>query len=143
MCERVDDFKSLKPLSPSYFMEIFLSILASCGNPLVTSHRIVGGAVATHGAYPWQVYSKTCVKRLLSKRPKMNFKTKYRLMQVKSIAECSKGSILQYLRPSLTYHLSLRSLFVYFSGRFTQVSLYHTYSLCSDRFTTGVCNTCG
>ena len=35
----------------------------------------------------------------------------YRLMQVKSIAECShsNGSILQYLLPSLSYHLS-RSL---------------------------------
>ena len=30
-------------------------------------------------------------------------KTNYRLMQVKSIAECSKGSILQYFRPSLIY----------------------------------------
>ena len=29
------------------------------------------------------------------------------LMQVKSIAECSKGSILQYFRPSFSYHLSL------------------------------------
>ena len=47
------------------------------------------------------------------------------LMQVKSIAECSKGSILQYFRPSLSYHLSLRSLFCLFlSGRFTQVLLY-------------------
>ena len=35
-------------------------------------------------------------------------------MQVKSIAECSKGSILQYFRPSLMYHLSLRSLFCLF-----------------------------
>ena len=36
------------------------------------------------------------------------FKTNYRLMQVKSIAECTKGSILQYFRPSLSYlyHLS-------------------------------------
>ena len=32
-------------------------------------------------------------------------------MQVKGIAECSKGSILQYIWPSLSYHLSLRSLF--------------------------------
>ena len=31
-------------------------------------------------------------------------------MQVKIIAECSKGSILQYFRPSLSYHLSLRPL---------------------------------
>ena len=29
------------------------------------------------------------------KETKIGFKTKYRLMQVKSIAECSKGSILQ------------------------------------------------
>ena len=58
------------------------------------------------------------------KDPKMFFKTNYRLMQVKSIAECSKGSILQYFRPSLSYHLSLRSLFCLFlSGRFTQVLL--------------------
>ena len=36
-----------------------------------------------------------------------------------------KGSILQYFRPSLSYHLSLRSLFCLFlSGRFTQVLLY-------------------
>ena len=33
---------------------------------------------------------------------KLIFKTNYRLMQVKSIAECSKESILQYLRPSLS-----------------------------------------
>ena len=35
------------------------------------------------------------------------------------MAECSKGSILQYFRPSLSYHLSLRSLFCLFlSGNF-------------------------
>ena len=46
-------------------------------------------------------------------------------MQVKSIAECSKESILQYFRPSLSYHLSLRSLFCLFlSGRLRQVLLY-------------------
>ena len=35
-------------------------------------------------------------------------------MQVKSIAECSKVTILQYFWPSLSYHLSLRSLFCLF-----------------------------
>ena len=30
-------------------------------------------------------------------------------MQVKSIAECFNGSILQYFRSSLSYHLSLRT----------------------------------
>ena len=57
---------------------------------------------------------------------KLVFKTNYRLMQVKSISECSKGSILQYFWPSLSYHLSLRFLFCLFlSGCFTQVLLYH------------------
>ena len=47
------------------------------------------------------------------------------LMQGKCIAECSKGSILQYFRPSLSYYLSLMSLFCLFlSGRLTQVLLY-------------------
>ena len=61
-----------------------------------------------------------------SKRgPNCFFKTDYRLMQDKSIAECSKGSILQYFRPSLSYHLSLISLFCLFlSGRLRQVLLY-------------------
>ena len=54
-------------------------------------------------------------------------KTNYRLMQVKSIAECSKGSILQYFRPSLTYHLSFNNkIFVLsiLSDRLRQVWLY-------------------
>ena len=71
------------------------------------------------------LYSKTCLKWPLSKRPKLFFKTNYRLMQVKSIAECSKGSILQYFGPSLNYHLSLRSSFCLFlSGRLRQDLLY-------------------
>ena len=49
-------------------------------------------------------------------------------MQVKDIAECSKGSILQYFGPSLSYHLSLRSMFclpVFWIGSFSQVLLYN------------------
>ena len=53
------------------------------------------------------------------KDPKLVFKTNYRLMQVRSIAECSKGSILQYFRPALR---SLLCLFL--SGNFTQVLLF-------------------
>ena len=70
-------------------------------------------------------YSKTWVKRPLSKGPKLDFKPNYRLMQVKCIAKRSKWSILQTLRPSFSYHLSLSSLFCLFlSGRFTQDLLY-------------------
>ena len=39
-------------------------------------------------------------------------------MQVKSIVECSKRSILQYFWPSLSYHLSLRFLFCLFEWLF-------------------------
>ena len=49
-------------------------------------------------------------------------------MQVKSIAECSPWSILQYFRPLLSYHLSLTPLFfVFLSGRLRQVLLYNNY----------------
>ena len=66
------------------------------------------------------------VKPVLSGHPKrmpiLVFKTDYLLMQVKSIAECSKGSILQYFRPSLRYHLSLTSLLgLFLRGRLKQV----------------------
>ena len=50
----------------------------------------------------------------LKKTKKLVSKTNYLLMQVKGIAECSEGSILQYFWPSLSYHLSLRSLFCLF-----------------------------
>ena len=58
------------------------------------------------------------VKPVLSghskERQKMVFNTNFRLMQVKSIAECSKGSILQYFQPSLSGHFPLRPLFYLF-----------------------------
>ena len=38
------------------------------------------------------VYSKTCVKRPLSRRPKIGFQDQLLLMQVESVAECSKGA---------------------------------------------------
>ena len=59
------------------------------------------------------------------KDQKLVIKTNYRLKQVKSFAECSKVSILQYCRPSFGYHLSLRSLFcLILSGRLRHVLLY-------------------
>ena len=74
---------------------------------------------------------KNCHKRPLKKDQKWAFKTNYRLMQVKSIAGCSKGSILQYFRPSLSYHFSLRSLFCLFlHGRFRLVLQYHYTMVC-------------
>ena len=64
-------------------------------------------------------YSKTCVKRPLSKDQNLVFKTNYCLIQVKSIAEY----ILQYFQPSLSYNLSLRSCLSILSDCLTQVLL--------------------
>ena len=49
----------------------------------------------------------------------MVFNTDYHLMQDKSIAEFSKGCILQYVIPTLSYQLSFSPLFCLFlSDRF-------------------------
>ena len=71
------------------------------------------------------MYNRQCVilfmytvKPTLSGHSKRTPKS---LMQVKSIAECSKGSVLQHFRPSLSYHSPLRPLFCLF---FRQGLLY-------------------
>ena len=66
-------------------------------------------------------YSKTCVKQSLSKRPQIGFQDQLLLNAGQNYCRM----ILQYFPPSLSYHLSFRSLFYLFlSGRFTQVLLY-------------------
>ena len=49
-------------------------------------------------------------------------------MQVKSIAECFKGSILQYFQPTLSYHLSLRTLVLKYLfltlSKYIHISMY-------------------
>ena len=62
-------------------------------------------------------YSKTCVKRPLSKRPKIGFQDQLSLSLNAGQKYCS--SILQYFRPSLSYHFCL-----FLIGSFTQVELY-------------------
>ena len=62
------------------------------------------------------LYSETCVKWPLSKRPKIGFQDQL------SLYTCQK----QYFRPSWSYQLFFRSLFrLFLSGRFTHVLLYH------------------
>ena len=52
------------------------------------------------------------------------------LMKVKSIAECSKGSILQYFLPALRDNWSRKPIFGLFeSGSLTQVLLYMIFSI--------------
>ena len=66
-------------------------------------------------------YCKTCVKQPLSKRlEEIGFQDQLSLNLGQKYCR-----MLQYFRPSLSYCLSLRSLFcLFFSGRFTQFLLY-------------------
>ena len=57
---------------------------------------------------------------------KLVFKTSYRLMQVKNwFSSIAVKGILQFFRPSLSYHLLLRTMFcLFWSDQFTQILLY-------------------
>ena len=67
-------------------------------------------------------YSKTCVKRTLSKRPTIRFQDQLSLNAGQKHCRIEHSAIL---RPSLSYHLPIGSLFCLFlSCRYTQVLLY-------------------
>ena len=69
-------------------------------------------------------YSKTCLKQPLKKKTKIGFQDQLLLNAGQKYCRSTKGSILQYCRPLLSYHLSLRSLFCLFlSGCLRQVLL--------------------
>ena len=75
------------------------------------------------------------VKPVLSgyskRRPKIGFLDRLSLLINAGLKYCRmlQESILQYVRPSLSYNLSLRSLFCLFlSGRLRQVLLYSVLS---------------
>ena len=71
------------------------------------------------------IYSKTCVKQPLSKRPKMVFKTSYRLMQVNSIGEYS-ALLLIFIKLLLVIKISVLSIFEWpFYAGFTVYAKYH------------------
>ena len=84
----------------------------------------IGLSVASDNCY--LCYSKTCVKCSLPKSPKTVFQDQLMLNAGQKYCRMLQGGggIWQYVRPSLSYHLSLRSLFcVLLSDRFTQVVL--------------------
>ena len=74
------------------------------------------------------MYNKTCVKQLLKNRQNKLWNilmTTGSLMNVKSIAECSLWSILQYFWPALSDGWSWKPIFCLFeSSCFTQILLY-------------------
>ena len=66
-----------------------------------------------------RMLSKTCVKWSLLLKPKLVFKTNYRLMQIKSIAECSFTKLSFVIKTFVCLFLS---------DCFTQVLVYCTFS---------------
>ena len=102
---------------------------------IIYLHTLCIGAVKTMASMPFcavrpslrcstiRQVPKSCVLAFLwcavkpvynprsQKDQKLFFKTNYCFMQVKSIAECSKGSILQYFWPALSYHFLIFCLF--------------------------------
>ena len=69
-------------------------------------------------------YSKTCLKQSLKKDKTMTLITNGSLMKVKSIAECSPWSILQYFCPAISNNWSS-----FLSGRLRRVLLYNQESI--------------
>ena len=70
-------------------------------------------------------YSKTCHKRPLKKKTRIGFQDRLSLNTGQKYCRMLQESILQYFRPSLSYHLSLRPLLCLFlSGRLRQILLY-------------------
>ena len=58
------------------------------------------------------------------RRPKVGFQDRLSLNAGQEYCRMLQESILQYFRPSLSYHLSLRSLLCLLSGCLRQILLY-------------------
>ena len=119
----------IKPVHNKILVLIALSNKEGLGEA-VQIHRLVRAfAMCIHQIW---MYSKTCLKWPLSKRPKVGFQVKLsldvgqrycRMLQWEHFAILSTF-IKQYFRPSVSYHLSLRPLFCLFlSGCLRQALL--------------------
>ena len=76
--------------------------------PCLIERLLMGRKESNHTYHTYTV--KPVLGDHPKRMPKLVSNIDYPLMQVKSIAECSKWSILQYFWPSLSYHFSLRPL---------------------------------
>ena len=61
-----------------------------------------------------KIYSKTGLKQPLKKKTEIDFQDGLLLNAGQKYCRMLQGNILQYFRPSLSYHLSVRSLFCLF-----------------------------
>ena len=86
----------------------------------------------TEGTETKTAYYQYTVKPVLSnhsnRRPKVGIQDQLSLNACQKYFRMLQESILQYFRPSFSYHLSLRPLFwLFLSGRLRQVLLYTTF----------------
>ena len=80
------------------------------------------------------MYSKTCLKRPLKKKTKIGFQDRLSLNAGQKYCRMLQESILQYFRPLLSYHLSLKLLFcLLLSVGLRQVSLYMSGHIHPDK----------
>ena len=103
-------------------MSFVHSVLSALGATYCSYVRVHLG-----DAYVKSVYSKTCIKRLLKMKTKIGFQDRLSLNAGQKDCRMLQESILQYFRPSLSYHtcMSVRYVFCLFvSDRFRQVLLY-------------------
>ena len=108
----------------SLFCDVKLCfVTVSCGILGQVWYLIVSISDICHLSY-FAIYSKTCVKRPLKMKIKDWFSRLIRINAGQKYCRMLQESILQYFRPSLSYHLSLSPLFCLFlSGRSRQVLL--------------------
>ena len=114
------------------------NVLHSCVMVLLKSGTIFPKlhAKAAHHVLPYTV--KPALSGHSKRRPKIGFQDRLSLNAGQKYCRMLQESILQYFRPSLSYHLSLRPLFCPFlSDRLRQVLLcFHSFqiscTLCSS-----------
>ena len=82
----------------------------------------------TYNTLPWMHYSNPCLKQPLKKKTKIGFQDRWSRNAGQKY--CRVAFIPQYFRPSLSYHLSLRSC-LFLSDRLRQVLLYIQLNKCS------------
>ena len=86
----------------------------------------------SHIFHTIMVYSLTCLKRPLKNKTKVGFQCRLLLNAGQKYCRMLQGGILQYFRPSLSYHLTLRSLFCLFLSNHLRQVLLYVYSKCAE-----------
>ena len=109
----------------SYVDEHALPRHIYCLLHIFTSTQSINANRGTYKSKICRLSCKTCVKRPLSKRPKIGVQYQLSLNAVQTHCRMIQGEHSVILSTFINYHVSIRSMFCLFLiGRFTQVLLY-------------------